>query len=386
MYVRFLCMSLIALSVNVVASSSFAYTPVSLRISAPTLTETLREHLRQTWNLDTPFIHWSFWVDTNLTHLRVEESKASTEIQVQRLSDGQSVLDQIDVDLKEELVTAATLAGVDFHLGQNVLVGLLGSYQNSYSLKTFGRPSINNVAISLSTVTARDTTESFGGGAYLGLRSQTLTLHTAIAAWIGEIDTDDFDAYETRDLFLSAALNQDLTVADDAFSLGWHLSGVWSNRAYGEGFTFENKNSFTRWEAGIRIGYHLPQSEISQIEIFALANANYDTFSDEQSLRYGDTGLIAGDQAFLISGSQERFSFAEEQFGMTVGGGVEITNTYGQKLNLSGQYLDLFRESYEGYSASVHLSVPWTEDLSLSSGVTVREEESIWGLRLEHAL
>ena len=274
-------MSLIALSVNV-ASSSFAYTPLNLRVSAPALTESLREHLRQTWALDTSLTRWGLWGDTTYTNLEVKDIEVSTDIVVSRISDGQSEPDQIDVDLKEELETVTILGGVDFHLGQNLLVGLLGGYQISDSTQTSGESSIDTslLAISLEAGTAKDTTESFGGGAYLGWRFQTITLHTAIAAWFGQIDEDDLDLqYDTRELFLSVALNQDLTVADDALSLGWHLSGVWSNRAYEEGFTFENKNSFTRWEAGIRIGYHLPQSEI-----FALANANYDTFSDEQSL------------------------------------------------------------------------------------------------------
>ena len=84
---------------------------------------------------------------------------------------------------------------------------------------------------------------------------------------------------------------------------------------------------------------------------------NYDIFSDEQS--------IIDDN---------------------VGGGVEIAFTDGLKLHLFAQYSDIFRDSYEGYSGIVHLSYTWTEDLSLSSGVSAREEESLWGIRLERAL
>ena len=390
MCVRFLCMSLIALSVNV-ASSSLAYTPLNLRVSAPVLTETLREHLRTTW--PTPVTRWSLWGEMTYTNLQVEESEVVTEVIVQNLSNGQSAPGQIDMDLKEELEVTTLWGGIDLHLGRNVLVGLLSSYQTSISTQTFGESSIDTSLApppgtppgtpflpTLPTFMDNDTTESFGGGAYLGWRFQTLTLHTAIAAWIGEIEENAIVEYDTRDLFLSVALNQDFTVADDFLSLGWHLSGVWSSRDYGDEFKFENKNSFTRGEAGIRIGLHSSQSEI-----FALASVNYDTFSDEQSLRYENIFAFLGNN-LLAEFSEDKFSFVEERFGMNIGGGLEVGFTDGLELHLLGQYSDIFRDSYEGYSGIVHLSYTWREDLSLSSGVSAREEESIWGIRLEHAL
>ena len=384
MYVRFLCVLLTAALFGV-ASSSFAFTPLNLRISAPTLTESLQEHLRQTWAPDIPFIRWSLWGDATYTSMTVKDIGVSADLEIERLSDGQFELSQNDLGLEEELEAATLWGGIDFHLGQNVLIGLLGSYQTSDSNQTFGESSLDTsldtspLPIPLPTVTDKDTTRSFGGGAYLGFRFQTITLHTAIAAWIGEVDEDTLN-YDTRDLFLSAALNQDFTVADDVLSFGWHVSGSWSNRTYGEEFKLENKNSFTRGEVGVRIGLHLPQSEI-----FALANANYDTFSDEQSLMSGIIGFTTED-GLRIRVLEDRFSFAEERLGMTVGGGVEFAFTDGLKLNLSGQYLDLFRDSYEGYSGSVQLSYMWTEDLSVFSRVSAEAEESIWSIRLEHAL
>ena len=388
MHVRFLCVLLTAAALFGTASSSFAYTPVSLRISAPALTETLREHLRTTW--PTPLTRWSLWGGMTYTDMQIEESEIVREIVIQNLSNGQSAPGQIDMDLKEELEVTTLWGGIDLHLGRNVVFGLLSSYQTSISTQTFGEASVETSLVddfpdtpdipTLLTFRDNDTTESFGGGAYLGLRFQTVTLHTAVAGWIGEIEENPAVEYETRELFVSAALNQDFSLADDTLSLGWHLSGVWSNRAYGDEFKFENKNSFTRGEAGIRIGLHSSQSEI-----FALASANYDTFSDEQSLRYENIAAFLGNN-FLARFSEDRFSFAEERFGVTVGGGLEVGFTDGLKLHLLGQYSDIFRDSYEGYSGSVHLSYTWTEDLSLSSGVSAREEESIWGIRLEQAL
>ena len=347
MYIRFLCISLIALSVNV-ASSSFAYTPLNLRISAPALTESLREHLRTTWTHRSAYSYyrttrWSIWGDTTYTNLQVEESEVSTEMP-SGMQDG---------DLKEKLEAITILGGVNFHVFPNFLVGFVGSYQTSDSTQTFGQTS------AFSAFTNKDTTESFGVGGYLGYRFQTITLHIAGAGWYGEIDNDDFDGtYDTRDLFLSVGLNQEFTVADDALSLGWHVSGSWSNRTYGEDFKFENKNSFTRGEAGIKISYHLSQSERPQIEIFALANANYDTFSDEQSIRYDDTGLMRNNIRIL----QQSFSFTEEQLGVNVGGGVEFAFTDGLKLHLFAQYSDLFRDSYDGYSLSGQLSYTWMDN------------------------
>ena len=87
MYVRFLCISLIALSVNI-AASSFAYTPLNLRISAPTLTETLQKHLRQTWTTDIPFIRWSLWGDATYTSMTVKDIGVSADLEIERLSDG----------------------------------------------------------------------------------------------------------------------------------------------------------------------------------------------------------------------------------------------------------------------------------------------------------
>ena len=364
MHVRFLFASLTA-AAFFWASSSLAYTPLNLRISAPAFTESLQEHLRQTWTSDAAFTRWGFWGDTTYTNLEVED------IEVSDTNQGNPSTILIE---KEELEAVTVWGGADFHLGQSVLIGILGGYQTVDSTQTFGDLS----AITPQRVLPIDTnTESFGGGAYLGFRFQNITLHAAITALLSELDDNPLS--DTRDLFLSAALNQDFTVADDFLSLGWHVSGTWSNRTYGEEFKFENKNSFTRGEAGIRIGLNFPQ-----IEIFALANANYDTFSDEQSI--GNISL-ATDRGVQIIVPQDSLSFAEEEeFGANVGGGVEIAFTDGLKLSLFGQYTDFFRDSYEGYSGSVQLSYTWIENLLLSSGVSAREEESIWSIRVEHAL
>ena len=362
MHVRFLFASLTA-AAFFWASSSLAYTPLNLRISAPAFTESLQEHLRQTWKPDAAFTRWGFWGDTTYTNLKVKDIEISIT---------QSIITPID---EEELEAVTVWGGADFHLGQNVLVGILGSYQTVDSTQTFG---VLTGTPSATLSTTDTNTESFGGGAYLGFRFQNITLHTAIAALLSEIDDNPLS--DTRDLFLSAALNQDFTVSDDFLSLGWHVSGTWSNRTYGEEFKFEDKNSFTRGEAGIRIGLNFPQ-----IEIFALANANYDTFSDEQSIGMPEIAIIGSSQIPVPGGRM--FSFAEEEeFGANVGGGVEIAFTDGLKFSLFGQYTDFFRDSYEGYSGSVQLSYTWTEGLSLSSGVSAREEESIWSIRVEHAL
>ena len=347
MYVRFLFASLTA-AAFFWTPSSFAYTPLNLRVSAPTLTETLQEYVGVAWDDDTSL----YWVNTTYTRMTAKNIEFSVvDEEIERLSGGPSVPTQREQDLKEELETVTILGGMDFHLGEDFLIGVLFSYQTSDSTQTFGEYSIDTSLVELSfpAFTSKDTTESYGFGNYFGVRFDTFTLHTAYSIWFGHIP-DERPGLELNvvDFFLSASLTQEWTVAGDILSLGWHLSGVRASRDYENG-GYENR--FTRGEVGFRIGLHLPK-----IEIFALANANYDTFSDAQSVIY-DTSVITEDGDFRIFASEDRFSFAEEQFGVNIVGGAEIAFSDNLKLDLSGQYLDLFRESYEGYSGSVQLSL-----------------------------